>query len=205
MPLPQQDRCTRWVRARTLKSCPMPGPTPGRAQRSPPAPKAHGGASAQDMGCIRQMLLRAPKTLCSGEGTQTARQPTRKDLRTDLTKGYTKLKYRNRERKWRAIQRQPRGGRTPRPSAEWWDPGGWPWAGRRLGRRVRSGEARSCLLRGQRRGFGFYSQSGGKPSVTEATSGSRYKKRRGCGSQVEAGSRRWPRWPVSSRHIRLLC
>lgn len=169
---------------------------PGEGTAEHPAPKALGHrrrrADAQDTGCMRQLLPRAPKTLCSGEGTETARQPARKDLRTDLAKGYTELKYRNRERKRRAIQRQPRGEEHPGQALSGGTQGrgcelggGWEGAGR-----VRGREACSCLLWGPRRGFGFYSESGGKPSVTKVTSGSHYKKRRGCGSQVEAGSGR---------------
>ena len=161
-------------------------PTPGRAQWSPLAPKA------QDTGWARQMLLTAPKTLCSGKETRTARQPTRKDLRTDLTKGHTELKYRKKERKRRAIRRQPQRGAHP----GWAMSGGTQRGGRELGggregaagsRRVCSTGACSCLLWSQRRGLGFYSESGGKPSVTEETSGSRYKKGRRCGHR--GGSR----------------
>ena len=144
---------------------------------------------AQDMGWARQMLPTAPKTLCPSEGTQTARQPTRKDLRTDLTKVCSNI---GRERE----NGGPLGGSLsgeehPGRALS----GGTQRGGRELGggregaasgRRVCSAGACSCLLWSQR-GLGFYSESGGKPSVTKETSGSRYKTRRGCGRQ--SGSR----------------
>lgn len=136
------------------------------------------------------MLPTAPKTLCPSEGTQTARQPTRKDLRTDLAKVYSNIgterenggpfggSLRGEEHPGRALSvGTQRGGRELGRGRE----------GAASGRRVCSAGACSCLLWSQRRGLGFYSESGGKPSVTEETSGSRYKKRRGCGRR--SGSR----------------
>ena len=129
---------------------------PGEGTAEPPGTKGprgrrHCQTDAHDTGWARQMLPMAPKTLCSSEGTRTARQPTRKDLRTDLTKGHTELKYRKRERKRRAIRRQPQGGEHPGRALS----GGTQRGGRELGggregaaggRRVRSMGACSCLL-----------------------------------------------------------
>ena len=57
---------------------------PGEGTAEPPGTKGprgrrHCQTDAHDTGWARQMLPMAPKTLCSSEGTRTARQPTRKD------------------------------------------------------------------------------------------------------------------------------
>ena len=74
------------------------------------SPKACWGAGTVRMDA--QTLSLAPWSLYSGEGTRTANQPTKKELKINSNKGYAEFGYSNKKRKLMAIWRQPPGERS---------------------------------------------------------------------------------------------